>query len=620
MDTNTTFSKLLVVLWFFCVLLQVVYIFLVPPWQQNDEPGNFEYAWLLGNVSKDLDVGFYLPSTRREIASSMVESNFYQGVNLISVTSTISIGPEQIGSPKSYFVLVGLILRLLRGFDITFQLYVSRFISFLFLCFITFISYKVAIIFFEEKLPVIWTVLFVAVTPGVVDKLLGVNDDVWATLSVTIVIWMAVSLLKKGIHFWNTVGMIAGIIACALSKGTAWPAIPIGIFVIILAAFWRRRVYVWLAFTVALLIGVYIIFTSGSTIVAYFYSYPTERVMSMAAPAGKNVMRIESGTSALQVLSKDKVSKLSGKYILVGAYMWGDEKSNASMPVVVADDVRILGISNQVQISTIPTLKFVSGIVPPSAKRISLHLFTDGIPSSKSLYLDCMFMIVLEQEVENIDSISHDEECKFITINQVNYYNFIKNASAELGWPLMRPEFANMLYKTGYVRSQTDIWAFFDMSSPYDYYIMGAAANLFRTYWGGFGWGGIRLLGNKPYRLFLILTVIAVAGNLVSAIRNLKKNNWSLILLLAILVFSIFIFAIARAISNFYAYTFMPTARYFLPVAVIVSLFFSNGLFTLLHDIINIRSKYMLFFSFPIFFVYNVWAWLSILWFFRGNS
>jgi len=608
----------LLICWVFFIPLHIIYVFIIPPWQQNDEPGNFEYAWLLGNVKPNISRNFYVPSIRREISSSMIESNFYSNVNLLDINSKIAIGPEQIGSPPAYFFLLGSLLRQFRGFDVNFQLYAGRFISVFLLNVIIFIGYKTAKLLFDKKAIIIWMVMFIGAHPGVIDKLSALNDDVWATLSVSLVAWMSIYMIKKQINILSVFGMIVGISFCILSKGSAWPAIPTGLLAILLAVFRNRRIYIWLTLIFILFLSICLSLSFDKKLVANFYSFPSERILFQSAPHGRHIMKVASGTSSVQVISKDKVVDLSGKKILVGAYMWSDSEFLAEMPVVVADEIRIFGKSNPTKVSTTPILRFLLGDVPESTKKLSLNIFTNGIPPGNSLYLDCIFIISVEEEIEISSLTSYDKNCTFITINEKKFPNFIKNGSAEVGWPSIRPIIANTLYKTGYVRSETDIWSIFDLGAPYDYYYKGVVSNLFRTYWGGFGWGGVRLLGNKPYRFFLWLSLFALIGNMITLQKGLESKNWNIILLLFILFVMIFIFAMFRAASNFYIYTFMPTSRYILPAVLLISIFFSNGLHRLIGYIEQTIKGSLIIVPFIFFMGYNIWAWFSILTYFRG--
>ena len=61
----------------------LLYVFLVPPWQHYDEPTHFEYAWLLANRSGLPKPGDYDQNMRRAVAVSMVEHNFFRGMNFL---------------------------------------------------------------------------------------------------------------------------------------------------------------------------------------------------------------------------------------------------------------------------------------------------------------------------------------------------------------------------------------------------------------------------------------------------------------------------------------------------------------------------------------------------------
>lgn len=602
------------------LLLGLIYIFLIPPWQHNDEPGNFEYAWLISNRNSVPQIEDYDPTVRREISASMIENNFLSwkkdSLNLITVYEATNIAIQQRGDPLGYFGVAALFLRIFKGFDVTFQLYIGRLISLVFMLMTVYFGYASAkLLFGDQYIPISLMVLLIGAQPGVVDKLTAVNDDVFATTSVSLVIWMSIWILKRGLNIKNIIGILIGILCCFLSKGTAWIGIPIGIIAIVLGFLWKHRELVWLFFLFVVISAVYMTLLPSKHKVAYFYSYSADQIRSDSAPAGEYIFGQKAKTSSVQVLDRDKVTKIAGKEITLGLYMWGDTESSAIMPVVVVDGVRIFGLTNPTTISQTPSLRIISGFIPPQASKISLHIFTNDIPSNQSLYLDCIFLT--DEKYDHIDTtIYHDSDCKTIYINGKEYKNYLKNASAEFGWPVFRSEVMNLIYKSGYVRSESDIWALFDFGAPYDYYIVGVAANIFRTYWGGFGWGGVRLSGSKPYRIFLFIVLIAAILNAYHVLyKKTIIKNWSIVTLLSLLTFCIFVFAIYRAISNFYIYTFTPTARYILPAVIPISAFLSNGWGLLFGWLEHKKKRKYLFlgFVFFLFLSYNIWAWYTIL-------
>ena len=81
----------------------LLYVFLLPPWQHYDEPGHFEYAWLLANRLGLPSPGKYDQSMRREVAASMVEHAFFKYLdirpNLLDQNTPVWIGSSQTNDP-----------------------------------------------------------------------------------------------------------------------------------------------------------------------------------------------------------------------------------------------------------------------------------------------------------------------------------------------------------------------------------------------------------------------------------------------------------------------------------------------------------------------------------------
>ena len=114
----------------------ILFIFLIPPWQHYDEPGNFEYAWLLANQTEMNENQGYNQEMRREVSASMIEHDFYHNENskpnIISSSLPVEIGISQTDDPSLYYRIVSLPLSLFPGIDITQQMYIARFVSLFF--------------------------------------------------------------------------------------------------------------------------------------------------------------------------------------------------------------------------------------------------------------------------------------------------------------------------------------------------------------------------------------------------------------------------------------------------------------------------------------------------------
>ena len=141
------------------LIVGLVYLFLLPPWQHYDEPGQFEYAWLIANTENFPEVGEYDQSMRRNVAASMVEHNFYRSgysPNLLSITKPIRIGIPQVGSSPLYYLFASIPLRFIQSTDIAFQLYTARLFSLLLFLISVGAAYGVAVELTPPKHPLRW--------------------------------------------------------------------------------------------------------------------------------------------------------------------------------------------------------------------------------------------------------------------------------------------------------------------------------------------------------------------------------------------------------------------------------------------------------------------------------
>src|SRR3989304_2517440 len=98
----------------------LLYVFLVPPWQHYDEPGHFEFAWLIANRPGWPSPGEYDQDMRREVAASMIEHNFFVDItlrpDLLDQYSPIWIGISQTDNPPIYYWFTALPLRLVQTY------------------------------------------------------------------------------------------------------------------------------------------------------------------------------------------------------------------------------------------------------------------------------------------------------------------------------------------------------------------------------------------------------------------------------------------------------------------------------------------------------------------------
>lgn len=75
--------KVLIAVLLVGLLNGLIFVLLMTPWQNFDEPKHFEYAWLIANRGKLPKMGDYDQEMRRQSAVSMLEHHFFKGMDFL---------------------------------------------------------------------------------------------------------------------------------------------------------------------------------------------------------------------------------------------------------------------------------------------------------------------------------------------------------------------------------------------------------------------------------------------------------------------------------------------------------------------------------------------------------
>jgi 4-amino-4-deoxy-L-arabinose transferase-like glycosyltransferase len=212
---SSVLNKHRILLWILLIGLihGLLYVFLIPPWQHYDEPGHFEYAWLIAEQGKIPESGTYDQQMRRELVTSMIEHDFYgddqQKPNLLSDSEPIEIGYTQTGDRSLYYQLVSIPLNLISSSDFGLQLRVSRLISLILYLVSILAAYGVARTLTNQRHPLHWKLpLTLALLPGFTDLMTAVNNDVGAVAAFSIFSWLSLRMIRNGISWLNFLGVI----------------------------------------------------------------------------------------------------------------------------------------------------------------------------------------------------------------------------------------------------------------------------------------------------------------------------------------------------------------------------------------------------------------------------
>jgi hypothetical protein len=195
-----------------------------------------------------------------------------------------------------------------------------------------------------------------------------------------------------------------------------------------------------------------------------------------------------------------------------------------------------------------------------------------------------------------------------------NESNLIRNGSAEIGWPIIKQELAQKIDNRLPVTINHFVQVL-DSERNIDYYLA-TTKRLTRSFWAVFNWGGVFLLGKRPYFYLGLLTAVSFIGSLFYWISYRKEISWRITFLFIISCLLIWGATFLRGFStSFSGYTYIPVARYAYPVIFPTALIIMSGFLSWV-NLINKRlqlSNFGLTIIFLLSMIFlNIWSIASI--------
>ncbi len=549
-------SRPLQIILLLAFLNAVLYLLVVPPWWHYDEPGQFEYVWLMANRERWPQVGEFDESMRLEMARSMQRYGWYAMRNYtpdFSGTKPIWIGAAQTGGKPAYYFLVSLPLRLIRGADITLQYNIVRLMSLLFYLLTVLMIWKAMGELVSPGNPLQWLVTgFVALLPAFTDIMLSINDDVGAIAASCLFLWLSIRLIKQGFSMGQLVPWVIALILCYLAKNTTWYALLLAPFVLLFSLLRGRLMWLtWAATPVIALIAAIIVLEGGGA--ASWYQIRTQtpplRLESNNAVAGKYVFQLDyaGGRRAAetgQFLSKDLISRLRGKTLTLGVWIWTDRDTVGRLPYIrFATDRHGIAVSTSRLVRLQSTPKFYRavltvpsnanyGILIPPAIEVNgskIPLFFDGIALAEGAYTG---------PPQFTDTAGSEG-----TWSGRPFHNLIENGSAEQGGLRVRPAIDQKTSR--FLSNIGRLSAIFSLTADWQgtsWYYTNTFQTLSRTFWASVAADKFNLPGSVPNDVLLGLTLVGILGSARLLWRKRTALRWDLVYILLgalVLVWSI---------------------------------------------------------------------------------
>ncbi len=362
----------------------LVYLALVPPWQHYDEPGHFEYAWLLARGNGLFETAPQDQGLRREIAASMLEHGFFKDLNfkpnLLSQTEPVWIGIAQTNDQPLYHFIVSLPLRLVWPADVTTQLYLSRCVSLVFYLLTLAAAYGAMVELTPAGHALRWLVpLTLALLPGFTDLMTAVNNDVGATAFFSLLLWVGFRMLRRGFSWGKLAALLVFTLCCFWTKNTVSIAPVIsGLFVLFALLRDKNRRYAWFLVGAAALLGLTVILRTGDA--AHWLRQVPQATATRAkltgAPWGDYAfqIRLEPGNSSpriVQTLPISQVLTIRGQNYTLGAWMWTDAPGDYRTPIIDDGKSRI---SKSVNLTEEPQFFVTHGNISSDATQVNVIL------------------------------------------------------------------------------------------------------------------------------------------------------------------------------------------------------------------------------------------------------
>jgi hypothetical protein len=211
---------------------------------------------------------------------------------------------------------------------------------------------------------------------------------------------------------------------------------------------------------------------------------------------------------------------------------------------------------------------------------------------------------------------------------ETSFQNLLRNGSAESSWFYLRPwadKLASSIFSDyqGQDAFSLTVYTLVDWSSS-GWFYLATIERLFRTFWAKFAWGQISLIGTKPYRVLLFISLLSFVGVVIAfwqRRRRLKKLPWEVFFLLGIALVLVWGMTIVRGSSYIFSgWGNFVVARYAYPVIIPSILVIATGWLVLL-ELIEQRLSLP---SWSKYFVYiggllmlNVFSLISIFSFYQ---
>jgi len=568
----------------------LIYVFMIPIWWHHEEPGHFEYAWLVANRNEWPQSSDYDNDLRKQIAESMFASG---QENLFNVSprdldnDPIKIGGIPMGRKPVYYWLVSWPLKLVRDQSVVVQLYVARLTSLI----LFLISLWIAWLFMGELVnkghPLQWMIPFsLALLPGYLDNMTSVHDDVIGAVVSALFLWLSVRGIKKGFSILTFIGWVASVVLCFYSRDTTVPLVFLALFVPLFRVL-KQKTYPVMGgvfLLAAIILGIkFVTFQDASQWFAYPAGDQSVRLKTAQAPFGDYVFSLSGDGSVKnfgQSFAPSFIKPLRKETLTLGVWIWTDKPTQLRLPIIQyrTPDGIASSPEKTVQVGTTPAFYTTTLYIPYEANHTWL---SPKIPEDVSqVYYDGF--VLAEGEYSSTQPTFDNEELLSGTWDGKPFVNLIRNPSAEHAWLGVSKD-SDILKLRSYIEPALYLQTIQDIQG-FGWYYRISLSSLFQSFWGQGAGTEIPLLGGFTYDVLKLISVLALLGCLLYIRQSSSlflRPEMLFMLMVIVIVWTLTLFRGTYWV--FYFVPLVPYARYAFPAFIPTLLLFSAGILRSLH-------------------------------------
>jgi hypothetical protein len=507
----------------------LVYVFLIPPWQHNDEPGHFEYVYLAAHWPRWPQRGEFDPQFRERLVDSLKATGWYKKYRSLDPSQLnpfygSEIGPAQAGDIPGYYFLASMALRLVpAATGLIAQLTVVRLFSLALSVLTIFLAWKAM----EELAPpghaLRWMVpAFLALLPGYADLMTAVSNDVGAVAAGALFLWLSLCLIRRRLSPGGLLGWVGSLVLCFFMNETSRLLSLTAPLVLLLTFASKRVLRAVLLATAGIFVLALPFSLRGGAAAAWYQTSAApvpDRVRAQRAPFGQEALQLvyypgqADPTQTGQFIPENVVQPLREKSLTVGVWMWADRPVEAIVPFLFfMTPVTPIRSPVVVSVGTEPAFYAQTVTVPFEAIRATL-IVPGPVWEGPAVHLYYDGFVMAEGSYPQAPPEFADASLTRGSWGGRSFTNLVRNPSIEESTLTVQPWVDRAVAKVPIVNGRASLI----LTSLLDWvgagwYYRSAASQLFQTFWARVAAGNGRLPGIYDYDVLQWLSVVAAAG------------------------------------------------------------------------------------------------------------